>query len=164
MWLVAAGVVRLVCCHQSEGLHIKAGGDVLQAIRPRIGEDAVEMPPECAVRLRSRYTSRTRWPSIRTFCKWVRAERGHGPWRSRCGGDRAASGKSPAILVGMQGDLHEHGKGVAVLARVEVVDLVAESDRHFGVDDLLGAVQESLRPRKMVIISPPFLTVVRIQL
>ena len=45
------------------------------------------------------------------------------------------------MFVGVQGDLHEHGKGVAALAGVEVVDLVAQSDGHLGVDDLLGALQ-----------------------
>ena len=64
------------------------------------------------------------------------------------GADRAVSGKGPTIFVGVEGDLHEHGKGVAALAGVEVVDLVAECHRHFGVDDLLGALEGELASSK----------------
>ena len=64
------------------------------------------------------------------------------------GADRAVSGKSPTICVGVQGDLHKHGKWVAALAGVEVVDLVAERNRHLGIDELLGALKGELASSK----------------
>ena len=52
------------------------------------------------------------------------------------------------MFVSVQGDLHEHGKRVAALAGGEVMDLVAQSDGHLGVDDLLGAFQGELTSSK----------------
>jgi hypothetical protein len=50
IWLTAAVIASRVCRHQGEGGRIKAGRDVLQAIVPGVGEDAVEVAAKGAVR------------------------------------------------------------------------------------------------------------------
>ena len=74
IWLLVPAFTVFVCLYGDQSFRVERCWDMLQAICPGVGKDAVEVAAKRAIRPALTYTSRTRWPSMRTFCRWVRAE------------------------------------------------------------------------------------------
>ena len=141
IWLFVPAIATFVCAYGGQSFRVERCRDIVQPICPGVGKDAVEMAAKRAVR--PALAVHLQHP-VAVYADFLQVGpcggKGMGCGDPGAGADRAAAGKGPTVFVGVQGYLHKHGKGIAALAGVEVVDLVAQSDGHLGVDDLLGAL------------------------
>ncbi|MFN2289856.1 MAG: hypothetical protein ACK2UC_01575 [Anaerolineae bacterium] len=149
MWPCTMWVAGQVRCEGREAVGSEAGGQVVEGVGPGVGEDAVEVAAEGAVRPALAVDGQD---AVAIDADVEEMGPGGGERVRRgdvgAGADGGAGGEGPAVLVGVEGDLYKDGKGVAAAAGVEVVDLVAEGDGDLGIDEVLSAVQRELAPVK----------------
>ena len=146
---MASGVASRIGREGREAVRGKALGQVVEGSGPGVGEDAVEVAAKGAVGPALAVDGQDAM-AVDADVEEVGAGCGQsvGCRDAGAGADGGTGGEGPAVLVGVEGDLHKDGKGIAVAAGVEMVDLVAEGDGDLGVDDVLGAVEGELASMK----------------
>jgi hypothetical protein len=145
MWPCTMWVAGQVRCEGREAVGSEAGGQVVEGVGPGVGEDAVEVAAKGAVGPALAVDGQDAM-AVDADVEEVGAggSEGVGGGDAGTGADGGAGGEGPAVLVGVESDLHKDGKGVAVAAGVKVMDLVAEGDGDLGVDDVFGAIEGEL--------------------
>jgi hypothetical protein len=144
-WLIANRVASRVGLDGRETARGKAVRQVVEGVGPGVGEDAVEVAAKGAVGPALAVDGQDAM-AVDADVEQVGAggSEGVGGGDAGTGADGGAGGEGPAVLVGVESDLHKDGKGVAVAAGVKVMDLVAEGDGDLGVDDVFGAIEGEL--------------------